>query len=485
MRAMVRVVIVGGGIAGLAAARALASSPAGSSPLRVTVVEAAPRLGGKLHTELVDGFLVEAGADSFGTRGGRDGGALGLVEELGLGGEVLPTPPKRVLVMRRGRLLELPRGLHLVVPTDLGAVFRSRLLSLPAKLRVAAELARRPKADRTHGPAGDGETVAAFLRRHFGRQYTERIAGPLLAGIHSADPERLSLGAAFPMLAGLEARWGSLIRGARETAGRGGPSRVTLAGGMGGLVDALAADLRGAGVALVTGKRVHALSRDPGGGRYRIEVAGDVTILADAVVLATPPGVSAAILAKESTAPELANGLRAIPHASTATVSLGFAREQVRHPLDALGFLVPPSPDRGGGSLAACTFASSKFPGRAPEGAVLLRAYLGGDLPADDGELVDRALAGLTGVLGLRGEPRIARVHRFVDANPRYEPGHRERVAALEAAAPPGLALAGCAYHGVGIPDCLASGHRAAERVLAALSSPGAPGERRAPSSGA
>ena len=478
MRAMPRVVIVGGGIAGLAAARALASSRAGSSPLRVTVVEAAPYLGGKLHTERVDGFLVEAGADSFGTRGGRDGGALGLVEELGLGGEVLPTPPKRVLVMGRGRLLALPRGLHLVVPTDLGEVFRSRLLSLPAKLRVAAELARRPKAGRSGAGNGDAETVAAFLRRHFGRQYTERIAAPLLAGIHSADPERLSLGAAFPMLAGLEARWGSLIRGARESVGSGGPSRVTLAGGMGSLVDALAADLRGAGVALVPGKRVRAISRDPASGRYRVEIEGDVTALADAVVLATPPGVSAALHAAR--APDVAAALRAIPHASTATVSLGFAREQVRHPLDALGFLVPPSPDRRSRSLAACTFASSKFPGRAPEGSVLLRAYLGGDIPADDGELIDRALAELTGVLGLRGAPRIARVHRFVDANPRYEPGHRARVAALEAAAPPGLALAGCAYHGVGIPDCLASGRRAAERVLAALSSP----ERKAAASG-
>lgn len=479
---MPRVVIVGGGIAGLAAARALAQRAAGlrpeGAPLRVTVVEAAPHLGGKLHTERADGFLVEAGADSFGTRRARDGGALALVEELGLGGEVLPTPPKRVLVMRRGRLEELPRGLHLVVPTDLGPVFRSRLLSLPAKLRVAAELVRRPPAGRPEGSFGDGETVAAFLRRHFGRQYTERIAGPLLAGIHSADPERLSLGAAFPMLAGMEARWGSLIRGARETAGSGGPSRVTLAGGMGSLTDALAADLRGAGVALVTGKRVHRISRDPGG-RFRIEIEGDVTALADAVVLATPPGVSARLLAGDTAG--LADGLRAIPHASTATVSLGFAREQVRHPLDALGFLAPPSTGRRNRSLAACTFASSKFPGRAPEGAVLLRAYLGGDLPPDDGELAHRALAELSGVLGLRGAPRIARVHRFVDANPRYEPGHRARVAALEAAAPPGLALAGCAYHGVGIPDCLASGRRAADRVLAALEAPA----RRAAASGA
>ena len=146
----------------------------------------------------------------------------------------------------------------------------------------------------------------------------------------------------------------------------------------------------------------------------------------------------------------------------------------MRHPLDALGFLVPPAEER---ALAACTFASSKFPGRAPEGAVLVRAYLtgsrggggSGELPEDDGALAALAVSELTGLLGITGEPRIARVHRYRNANPRYEPGHRERVAALEAAAPPGLALAGCSYHGVGIPDCLASGQRAAERVLERL----------------
>jgi oxygen-dependent protoporphyrinogen oxidase len=406
------------------------------------------------------------------------GGALELVEELGLAGRIVPTPPKRVLVLRGGRLEELPRGLQLVVPTDLGEVFRSRLLSLPGKLRVAMELTRRPpRASRETGGPGEGragETVAAFLRRHFGREYTDRIAGPLLAGIHSADPERLSLRAAFPMLAGLEARWGSLVRGARRVAAGGGPSRVTLADGMGSLVDALAADLSGAGVALVTRRRVRALSRDAEGVRYRIEVDDDVTILADAVILTTPPAVSAALwdagadgVAHGGEGDPLAAGLRAIPHASTATVSLGFDRDRVRHPLDALGFLVPPSEGR---PLSACTFASSKFPGRAPDGAVLVRAYLGGDLPEDDDALAALALSELSSVLGITGQPRVARVHRFRDANPRYEPGHRRRVAELEAAAPPGLALAGCAFHGVGIPDCLASGRRAAETVLAHLS---------------
>jgi oxygen-dependent protoporphyrinogen oxidase len=249
---------------------------------------------------------------------------------------------------------------------------------------------------------------------------------------------------------------------------------VNLAHRKGSQVDAQAAHHYRARVALVTPRRVRALSPDPEGGRKRIEVDDDVTILADAVILTTPPAVSAALwdagadgVAHGGEGDPLAAGLRAIPHASTATVSLGFDRDRVRHPLDALGFLVPPSEGR---PLSACTFASSKFPGRAPDGAVLVRAYLGGDLPEDDDALAALALSELSSVLGISGEPRVARVHRFRDANPRYEPGHRRRVAELEAAAPPGLAIAGCAFHGVGIPDCLASGRRAAETVLAHLS---------------
>ena len=300
---MPRVVIVGGGIAGLAAARALArGSGEGGSSVRVTLVEAADRLGGKIFTEREDGFLVEAGADSFGTRrprprpprgqGGEPAeGTLDLVEDLGLAGDLLPTPADRVLVLRRGRLEALPRGLQLVVPTDLKEVFRSRLLSLPGKLRVALELSQRPGSRKMR--EGDAETVASFLRRHFGDEYTDRIAAPLLAGIHSADPERLSLSAAFPMLAGLEARHGSLIRGARRAA-TGGPSRVTLAGGMGTLVDALAKDLEEAGVAIRTGRRVTAI--EAGDGCFRLEMTGDAALIADAVVLATPPAVSASVL---------------------------------------------------------------------------------------------------------------------------------------------------------------------------------------------
>lgn len=497
---MARIAIVGGGIAGLAAAHALARAGEGAAPetlaepLEVVVLEASPRLGGKIATERPDGFLVEAGADSFST---RRAGALELVEELGVGGELLALDGEggRVLVLRKGRLEELPGGLQLVVPTDLGEVFRSRLLSLSGKARVALDLLRRPARAAGVDPEGADEAVAPFLRRHFGTEYLERIAGPLLAGIHATDPERLSLRSAFPRLPALARRHGSLIRGARRSPEGAGPSRVGLARGMGSLVDALVRRLEEAGVELATGRPVTALEALPGPGagsgsaaRVRLILAGGGTLTADGAVLATPPGAAARLL-EAAAAPEAARGLREIPAATTATVSLGFRREDVRHPLDALGFLVAPDEGR---AVGGCTFASSKFPGRAPAGAVLLRAYLGTrpgpgragldrrELPAGDEALAALALADLREVLGITGEPLLTRVHRFPAANPQYLVGHRERVAAVEAALDgarqagnlPPLALAGAAYHGLGLPDCIASGRRAAERVLTGLSQP-------------
>jgi oxygen-dependent protoporphyrinogen oxidase len=417
------------------------------------------------------------------------------VEELGLGGELLALHGGgggggRVLVLRKGRLEELPAGLQLVVPTDLREVFRSRLLSFSGKVRVALDLLRRP----TGGSEAADEAVAPFLRRHFGAEYVDRIAGPLLAGIHATDPERLSLRAAFPQLPALAARHGSLVRGARRSPEGGGPSRVGLSRGMGSLVDALVRQLDEEGVELATGRPVAALDPLAGPGphpRVRLTLAGGATLEADGAVLATPPGAAASLLA--SAAPEAARALREIPATTTATVSLGFRRGDVGHPLDALGFLVAAGEGR---AIGGCTFSSSKFPGRAPAGTVLLRAYLGtgpgsgraAELPADDDALAALALADLREVLGLTGEPLLVRVHRFPAANPQYLVGHRERVAAVEAAVDsatrlPPLALAGAAYHGLGIPDCIAGGRRAAERVLAGLCSPtgavSGPGPRR------
>jgi len=463
-------IVVGGGIAGLAAALELSGE--GNA---VTLLEASDRFGGKISTERRDGFLLEAGPDSFAR---HNPAGLGLVRELGLEERLVPTGPGRVYAVRSRRLVPLPRGLHLVVPTRLGPVLASPLLSWRGKARLLADLVL-PRG------GGDGEeSVGSFVRRRLGAEYLDRVAGPLLAGIHATDPDHLSLQAAFPRLADLERRHGSLIRGARAVArgfsggaggaGDEGGARVTLAGGVGELVDALIERLRVRGVALRTGARAAALeatgagsgSGSERGGPWRLRLADGAALEADGVVLAVPGSAAGELLSTEM--PGLAECLRDLAVASTATVSLAFPRRAVRHPLDGVGCLVPAAE---GLAITACTFSSSKFPARAPDGHVLLRAYVGGSREVDpsrrgDGELVALVRDELTDLLGLSGDPVLSRVHRFLDANPRYVLGRSERVRAVEAALPPGLALAGCAYHGLGIPDCIASGRRSARRLL-------------------
>lgn len=517
--AMPHVVVIGGGIAGLAAAwkcvREAGSRGGAEDPLRVTLLEAAPRLGGKIVTEHTDGFLIEGGADSFAARKPR---GVGLVRELGLEERLIPTgtgsgpaassnrAPGGVYLALGDRLVGLPRGLSLVVPTRLGPLLRSPLLSARGKLRVGLDLvlprggasARREEpapGDRIdrHGdrPPRD-ESVADLVRRRFGAEYLERVAGPLLGGIHSTDPEELSIESAFPHLSALERRHRSLLLGVRRGNGTRpawGPraerdtaaARVSLKGGMGELVDALVEHLREAGVDLQTGRAVAGLetgSASNPGAPWTVHPDGGAPLRADAVILATPSPVTGDLVRPlDST---FTDALAGIPQISTATVSLGLPASAFGEALAGMGFLVPRSEGR---QVSACTFSSLKFPGRAPDGSVLLRAFVGGAgnwEPASDAavdvegqddhtlvETVRRELAPLLG-LDANAEPVAARVHRFVAANPQYRVGHAERVRALEERLPPGLALAGCAYHGLGIPDCIASGERAAAAVLTA-----------------
>lgn len=463
-----RVAVVGGGIAGLAAAWELRRTAlAGGGAVDVRLVEAAPRLGGRMATERRDGFLVEAGPDSFVV---RKPAAVELAREVGLGERLVGTVPEhqRVWLLRRGRLVEVPPGMG-VVPCRLAPVFASEVLSWRGKLRLSLDLV----LPRRRG-AGD-ESLGAFLRRRFGREALEGFAGPLLAGIYSADPETLSLEATFPHFAAIERHRGSLIRGLRG-AGEGSPTsaRVAPLGGMGELVAALAAQLTEGGgdglggrVEVTTGRRVVRLEPGVGEGGpaapWRVVLDDGSAFLADAVILALPAFAAAPLVAPF--APQLAAGLGAVAYVSTATVTLAVREADLGRPLDGYGFVVPAAEGR---RITAATFSSAKLPGRAPAGAALVRVFLGGPrgaalLDRDDDELVAIAREELAALWGLAGTPRFALVHRHPRATPRYDVGHRERVAALEAAVPPGLHLAGAAYRGLGIPDCISSGRRAAQ----------------------
>ncbi|MDQ7843335.1 MAG: protoporphyrinogen oxidase [Armatimonadota bacterium] len=465
---MARIAVVGGGIAGLAAAYALQHGLQEGRAVGVTLIEAAPRLGGKILTERVGGFLIEGGPDSFLTLKPQ---AVQFARALGLGDRLVPTGrPRHVFILHRGRLHPLPDGLTSLVPRRLGPFLRSDLFSIREKARFAWDLLVPPNRN------GSDETIGAFVRRRLGPAAVERLAGPLLAGIHAGDVEALSLRATFPTLAEAEIRYGSLTRAVvarrRSVTGVDGEAAMfmTLAGGLQELVDRVVTALQA--VVLRTGTRALSLERRARG--YRVILEGGEEVEADAVILATPANVAAALLRDVN---EAASRLAAdIPYASTAAVALGFRRPDVAHPLVGHGYVVASSEAM---LHTACTWVSSKWPGRAPPDHVLLRCFVGragrsAGLELADDVLVRRLLAELAPLLGLRGDPVLARVYRWPASMPQYTVGHLERLRALRAAlaGTPGLFMAGGGYEGVGLPDCIRQGQEAAAAALASASPP-------------
>jgi oxygen-dependent protoporphyrinogen oxidase len=462
----VKLVIVGGGIAGLSAAhRAVELARERGQALDLTLLEARERLGGTVASERVDGFLVEAGPDSFLS---EKPWALALCGRLGVEDRLVRTDDRfrKVFVWYRGRLHPLPDGFQLLAPTAMLPFATSSLFSLPGKLRMALDLVL-PRG------GGDDESLGAFVRRRLGAEALERVAQPLVAGIYTADPDDLSLTATMPRFIELERKERSVILGLRRalrraplpgTSGARWSLFVTFAGGMEEFVTALAARLPVGAVALK--QRVSGLART--GARWRVTTAEGVGVEADRVILATESHATARLTRYVD--PALATLLEEIPYASAATVSLGYRRADVPHALDGFGFVVPRSE---GKALLAGTFSSVKYPGRAPAGHVLIRGFLGGMLNAgmlaeDDEALVTRARGELRAALGIVAAPVLTRLHRWPASMPQYRVGHLTRVETIERvlAALPGLALAGAAYRGVGIADCVRSGEAAAEQAL-------------------
>ena len=458
------VVVVGGGITGLAAAHRLVRD---APDVRVTLIEAEARLGGKIVTEHVDGFVVEGGPDSFLAAKPR---GIGLCEELGIASSLhgVTLQRRRAFVLSRGRLHDLPEGLTGLVPTRLAPLARSTLLSPFAKVRVALDYAVPPRR------AGGDESLGGFIRRRLGRAAWERLVEPLMAGIYAADGDTLSLAATFPQLQDAERRHGGLIRGvlaARRAAQKHGApptsAFLTPESGLGALVTALEARLRLGAVDVRTGTPAQAVT--PTAGRFEILLHTGEVVTADALILATPAHAAAELL-KES-APDLASELAAIPHASTAIVTFAYRREDIPHPLDGHGYVVPRVE---GGPVLACTWSSRKWAGRAREGWELIRVFVGRSGQEDIVSWGDDALTALArrevaGRLGARATPSLQRVTRWPRGMPQYVLGHPERIARIEEAlrTRPGLFLAGNAFRGVGLPDCIASGERAADAAIA------------------
>lgn len=474
----VDVVIVGGGITGLTSAFAIHSR---RSDLDVRVLEAQERVGGNIRTERIDGHLLDAGPDSFLRTKPQ---AAELCRELGLESEFLTTRPeaRSAYVVHRGALERLPAGMVLAVPTRLGPMLSTPLLSLPSKVRVLLDVVL-PRREST-----SDESIRDFLTRRFGAEAATRLGAPLLGGIYAGDVGNLSLRATFPQLSELESRWGSVIYGlcaeqlSRAKNGKSTQNRLTrtlsliqwmrregehaqspflsLRGGLGVLVDRLSERLPAGSIR--TGASVRRLERD--GERFLIHT-GKESLRARAVVLCSPAHAAAALLPDG----KLKELLGEISYASTATVFFSLSEKAVQRRLDGVGFIVP----EGESELLASTWVSSKWEGRAPAGSILLRAFVGGTrspqmLSRSDAELVELTRSELERLMGPLGTPQFTRVYRYQQASPQPAVGHPARMGRIRAelAGIPGLFLAGAAYDGVGIPDCIRQGRAAADSVL-------------------
>jgi oxygen-dependent protoporphyrinogen oxidase len=547
-----RVVIVGGGVSGLAAAQRLVTRASSlQTPLEVLLLEAAPRTGGVVRTLRREGFLLEAGPDSFISEKPE---AVALAREVGLEPNLIGTTQthRRAFIVRHGRLRAVPEGFQLLAPSRLLPFVTSGIVSWRGKARIALEMFV-PRARDT----GADESLAAFVRRRFGREALERIAQPLVGGIYTADPERLSLRATMPRFIEMERASGSVTRallksrraasrrarhsddgddnsraavgsrGAGEVASARAMDEVDQTRGTSGaryslfltfddgvqlLTDRLASLLPRASVRLNTS--VESISFDEGSQKWRLRVSTnkdsitdvnkdsisdvnkdsisdvnkdsliemnqgsatdmnqgsttDETLMADAICLALPAYASARLL--RGTDDALATDLEAISYASTATVNLAFRRADIPHPLDGFGFVVPFIERR---ATLACTFSSVKFAGRAPAGHALLRAFVGGALQPemfalDDDRMLAAVRADLRALLGVTQPPLFAHVEKWSRSMAQYTVGHINRVARIRERLShfPTLQLAGNAYAGAGLPDCIRSGQSAADEIL-------------------
>jgi oxygen-dependent protoporphyrinogen oxidase len=457
------ITVAGGGISGLTAALTLLESGH-----EVIVLEASTRFGGSIHTLHEDGYIIDAGPDSF--LSGKPGGVQ-LVGKLGLTGQLVNTRADGggTFILHEASLTPLPEGLTLLVPTQFRAVVETPLLSARGKARLLADYvipARRDERD---------ESVAAFVTRRVGREAFEHLAEPLLSGIYAGDARRLSLHATFPRLRDVERQHGGVIRGALaqrrsvRTATRQTSYTpfVSLHGGMGTLIDELVSALERADLRLAAG--LAGIEQRDGG--YLLTLSTHDTLEVDGLLLATPANVNSTLLLELDAA--LSAELAAIPYVSSATVSMAFREEDVVGRAAGRGFVVPRVEGR---KITAVTWSSQKFAGRAPQGCALLRAFVGRAGAEDDAflpedELVELVLGELAAFMDITSDPHWARVFRWPNAMPQYHVGHLDRLDRIDRLLTqhPRLALTGAAYRGVGIPDCITNAMAVANALIGRL----------------
>ena len=474
-----RIAIIGGGTAGLAAAYELEKARATGASVEYTLFEERARLGGSLASEIVNGAVLERGPDSFLT---EKPAAAELCRELGLGDQLIPSndAARKTYIVVRNRLVALPDGLMFLVPTKLIPTALTPLFSFGTKMRMAMELLHPPR------PAMGDESVAALVERHFGREAVDRLADPLLSGIYGGDATQLSAQTVLARMVEMERQYGSLTRGMLAAHGKmramaktssnkahGGTTRpifTALRGGMQQLVDALIARLDPASVRTAT--LVRAIAKTDGGWSV---ATGNAREEYDGLIMAAPAWVAGALLGPSDAA--LGADLRGIPYSSSITINLVYNETKIGRLPKGFGFLVPAVEGR---SMLACTFVHRKFLGRTPAGKAVFRAFLGGTkkealLDAPDDELVAVVRREMSEILGAKVfsasvEPEHAQVSRWRRAMAQYAVGHKDRMDRIKerVAALPGLRLAGNAYDGIGVPDCIRLGRNSARDLVGA-----------------
>jgi oxygen-dependent protoporphyrinogen oxidase len=462
------IAIVGGGISGISAALKLQELLPSA---QVTLFEKETRLGGVLQTQHRDGWLIEQSADMFTT---VDPVAKELAERTGYGNELIGTQPqpRQSMIVYKGKLVPVPLGLSLLAPARIWPLLTTPLLSMRGKLR----LAREPFVTKRNSE--DDESLAAFTRRRLGTEVFDRLIQPLVGGIYTADPEKLSMQATLSRFVEMEKSAGSLFAGARKSGSKAdrkaGGARYSAflapKQGFSHFVEHLAGKLPASCRREATVKSIEKIDLESSNTKFRVRTDGNDETF-DGVIVATPSPQAGDLVAELDS--DLAAKLKAIEYAGTSIVVLGVSNGQLKHPADCYGFVVPAIENR---KIIAASFASNKFQGRAPEGEILIRVFVGGalqpelaDLP--DAELVSLVKHELRELIGLSGEPAVAEVVRWTSAMPQYHLGHVERVQEIETlvAQHPGLQLAGKSYRGVGIPFCIRDGERAATKLAKQL----------------
>ncbi|MGB7323542.1 MAG: protoporphyrinogen oxidase [Rubripirellula sp.] len=465
-----RVTVIGGGVSGLAAANHLRRI---APEIEVKLLEAGPRLGGVIQTTHKDGFLIEGAADNFIT---TSSSAIELCKDVGLGDDLIGTNPngRGAMVLSRGKLEKIPEGFVVMAPSRIWPLLSTKILSPMGKLRSGYEVFVPPKKSQ------DDESLKSFVCRRFGTEMFERLVQPLVGGIYTADPNRLSVAATMPRFLDMEQKHGSLIRGMlsqrrskNQPVEKSGGARysqfMTLRGGMSRLIEALGNELPDEAVQFDS----PVSDVVPSGDRWLVSSGpeGSQREESDAVIIAAPANHAASMLASVDS--EMSNQLGGIEYASCAVVSLAFRREQIGHELGSFGFVVPAIEDH---FILSCSFSSVKYDGRAPDGTVLMRVFIGGACQSDllqmpDVQLMELAHWELAKLLDIQDEPLMRHITRQTNAMPQYHVGHKDRIAKITQRLDlfPTLALAGSSLSGVGVPGCIESGQKAAKRVAAAI----------------